>query len=136
MGIGPSPTASKNSPNPPRGADGGGGAVLDQLAARLAQTPSASRDSRRSPWAVTCDGAGLPLGMMARLFALTVLVYPLALALLCAGAGLLVDRCSGSFLPAALVPVVGAAALIALSQLTTYIPGIARSTPYVIAAAA
>jgi hypothetical protein len=74
--------------------------------------------------------------MMARLFALTVLVYPLALALLCAGAGLLVDRCSGSFLPAALLPVVGAAALIALSQLTTYIPGIARSTPYLIVAAA
>ncbi|HEY2181173.1 MAG TPA: hypothetical protein VGH09_05825 [Solirubrobacteraceae bacterium] len=70
------------------------------------------------------------------MFALTVLVYPLALALLCAGAGLLVDRCSGSFLPAALLPVVGAAALIALSQLTTYIPGIAGSTPYAIAAVA
>jgi hypothetical protein len=74
--------------------------------------------------------------MMARLFALTVLVYPLALALLCAGAGLLVDRCSGSFLPAALVPVVGAAALIALSQLITYIPGVARSTPFAIAGVA
>jgi hypothetical protein len=74
--------------------------------------------------------------MMARLFALTVLAYPLALALLCAGAGLLVDCCSDSFLPAALVPVVGAAALIALSQLTTYVPGIARSTPYAIAGVA
>ena len=47
--------------------------------------------------------------------------YPLVLALLCVGAGLLVDRCSGGFLPAALLPSVGAAALIALSQLSTYI---------------
>ncbi len=74
--------------------------------------------------------------MMARLFALTVLVYPLALALLCTGAGLLVDRCSGAFLPAALLPSVGAAALIGVSQLSTYFTGVARATPYLLLAAA
>ncbi len=74
--------------------------------------------------------------MMARLFALTVLVYPLALALLCAGAGLLIDRCSGGFLPAALLPGVGAAGLIALSQLSTYVSPLAAATPYLIAVAA
>ncbi len=70
--------------------------------------------------------------MMARLFALTVLVYPLALALLCVGAGLLVDRAAGAFLPAALLPSVGAAALIGVSQLSTYFSGFARATPYVL----
>ncbi len=64
------------------------------------------------------------------------LVYPLALALLCAGAGLLVDRCSGRFLPAALLPSVGAAALIALSQLSTYAYPLAPATPYLLLAAA
>jgi hypothetical protein len=70
------------------------------------------------------------------LFALTVLVYPLALALLCVGAGLLVDRCSGRFLPAALLPCVGAAALIALSQLSTYVSPLAQATPYLLLGAA
>jgi hypothetical protein len=70
------------------------------------------------------------------LFALTLFVYPLALALLCAGAGLLVDRCSGRFLPAALLPSVGAATLIALSQLSTYVSPIAPATPYLILALA
>jgi hypothetical protein len=69
------------------------------------------------------------------LFALSVLVYPLALALLCVGAGLLIDRCSGGFLPAALLPSVGAAALIALSQLGTYIYPLALATPYLMLAA-
>jgi hypothetical protein len=68
------------------------------------------------------------------LFALTVLVYPLALALLCLGAGLLIDRCSDRFLPAALLPSVGVAALIALSQLSTYFSAIAPATPYLIGA--
>jgi hypothetical protein len=67
------------------------------------------------------------------LFALTVLVYPLALALLCLGAGLLIDRCSGRFLPVALLPSVGVAALIALSQLSTYSSAIAPATPYLLA---
>jgi hypothetical protein len=74
--------------------------------------------------------------MMARLFALTVLVYPLALALLCVGAGLLVDRASGAFLPAALLPSVGAAALIGVSQLSTCFSVLARATPYLLLAAA
>ncbi len=67
------------------------------------------------------------------MFVLTALVYPCLLAALCIGAGLAVDRLSGSFLPAALLPSVGAAALIAVSQLTTYAAPLARATPYVIA---
>jgi hypothetical protein len=68
--------------------------------------------------------------MMAPLFALTVFAYPLVLALLCLGAGLAIDRCSGRFLPTALLPAVGAAALIALSQLSTWISALAPATPY------
>jgi hypothetical protein len=70
------------------------------------------------------------------LFALTVFAYPLALALLCTGAGLLIDRASGGFLPAALLPAVGVAALIALSQLSTYAAWLAPATPYLLLAAA
>jgi hypothetical protein len=70
------------------------------------------------------------------MFVLTVVVYPLVLAALCTGAALLVDRCSGGFLPAALFPAVGAAALIGVSQLTTYVAPIAPATPYVMAAVA
>src|SRR5262245_60126647 len=43
------------------------------------------------------------------MFLLTALVFPGVLAVLCLGAGLLVDRASGSFLPAALVPALGLA---------------------------
>ncbi|HXW59870.1 MAG TPA: hypothetical protein VEJ23_10380 [Solirubrobacteraceae bacterium] len=67
------------------------------------------------------------------MFLLTVIVYPLVLALLCAGAGVLVDRASGGALCGPLLVPVGAAALIALSQLTTYIPGLARATPAALA---
>ncbi len=67
------------------------------------------------------------------MFVLATLLYPCMLALLCAGAGLLVDRASGSFLPGALLPVIGAAALIGLSQLTTYIVLLAPATPYLLA---
>ena len=70
------------------------------------------------------------------MFALTLFAYPLALTLLCLGAGLFVDRCSGRFLPAALLPSVGAAALIALSQLSTYASPLAPATPYLIVALA
>ena len=73
---------------------------------------------------------------MAPLFALTVFAYPLVLALLCLGAGLAVDRCSGRFLPLALLPAVGAAALIALSQLSTWIAALAPATPYLMLALA
>ena len=74
--------------------------------------------------------------MMARLFLLTVFAYPLALALLCLGAGLLLDRCSGRFLPAPLLPSAGAATLIGLSQLSTLSATLAPATPYLMAAAA
>jgi len=67
------------------------------------------------------------------MFVLATLLYPCLLALLCAGAGLLVDRASGSFLPGVLLPVVGAAALIGLSQLTTYTVFAAPATPYLLA---
>ncbi len=72
--------------------------------------------------------------MMARLYVLTVFAYPLVLVLLCVGAGLLVDRLSGRFLPAAVLPAVGAAALVGVSQLTTYLSAIASATPYVLLA--
>ena len=65
-------------------------------------------------------------------FAVAVFVYPVLLAGLCVGAGLLVDRVSGRFLPGPLLPAVGAAALIAASQLTTYAPSLATATPYVL----
>ncbi|MGP0101906.1 MAG: hypothetical protein ACLPUT_09860 [Solirubrobacteraceae bacterium] len=68
------------------------------------------------------------------MFVGTVLLYPCALAALCTGAGLLVDRCSGAWLPAPLILTVGAAALIALSQLSTYIHFLAPATPYLMAA--
>ena len=70
------------------------------------------------------------------MFVLTTLVYPVVLAVLCVGAGLLVDRCSGGFLPAMLLPTVGAAALIALSQLFTYAVPLAAATPFAMAALA
>jgi hypothetical protein len=67
------------------------------------------------------------------MFVLATLVYPCVLALLCVGAGLLVDRASGRFLPGVLLPAVGAAALIGLSQLTTYSVFAAPATPYLLA---
>jgi hypothetical protein len=70
------------------------------------------------------------------MFASTVFVYPLVLGLLCAGCGLLIDRVSGGFLPAALLAVVGAAGLIAVSQLLTYVPALAPTTPYAMPALA
>ncbi len=70
------------------------------------------------------------------MFVLTALVYPCVLALLCTGAGLLVDRASGGWLPGMLLPAVGVAALIACSQLSTYITVAAPATPYALAALA
>jgi hypothetical protein len=64
------------------------------------------------------------------------LAYPCVLVLLCVGAGLLVDRASGGWLPGMLLPAVGAAALIAVSQLTTYAAILAPATPYALAAVA
>jgi hypothetical protein len=70
------------------------------------------------------------------MFVATALLYPFALAALCAGAGLLVDRVSGGFLAPALLLSVGAAALIALSQLSTYAYVLAPATPYLMVALA
>ena len=70
------------------------------------------------------------------MFVLTTLVYPVVLAFLCVGVGLLVDRLSGGLLPALLLPAVGAAGLIAVSQLTTYMVAPAPATPYVMLAVA
>jgi hypothetical protein len=68
------------------------------------------------------------------MFVATALLYPCALVALCAGAGLAVDRVCGAFLPASLFVTVGAAALIGLSQLTTYISPLAPATPYLMLA--
>src|SRR5579859_7541552 len=70
------------------------------------------------------------------MFLLTALVFPGVLAAICLGAGLLVDRASGSFLPVALMPAIGLAALIALTQLGTYFSALAPATPYFIVALA
>ncbi len=70
------------------------------------------------------------------MFVATALLYPCALAALCAGAGLAVDHLSGRWLPAPLLLSVGAAALIALSQLSTYAYPLAPATPYLMAALA
>jgi hypothetical protein len=71
--------------------------------------------------------------LSAAVFVLTALVYPCVLAILCVGAGLLVDRASGGWLPGMLLPAIGAAALIAVSQLSTYIAPAAPATPYALA---
>lgn len=66
------------------------------------------------------------------MFVVTALVYPCMLALLCIGAGLLVDWASGGWLPAMLLPAVGAATLVAVSQLSTYASFAAPATPVVL----
>lgn len=68
------------------------------------------------------------------MFLLTVFVYPLVLALLCAGTGLLLDRAAGEVLPGQLIALAGMAALIGISQLSTWIVPLAPATPYVVAA--
>jgi hypothetical protein len=70
------------------------------------------------------------------MFVSSALIYPCVLTLLCMGAGLLVDRASGGWLPGMLLPAIGSAALIAASQLTTYVAPLAPATPYVLAAVA
>jgi hypothetical protein len=67
------------------------------------------------------------------MFVLATLLYPCVLALLCAGSGLLIDRVSGSFLPGVLLPAIGAAGLLGVSQLTTYSVVAAPATPYLLA---
>jgi hypothetical protein len=70
------------------------------------------------------------------MFVSAALVYPCVLTVLCVGAGLLVDRASGGWLPGMLLPAVGAAGLIAVSQLMTYAAILAPATPYALAALA
>lgn len=70
------------------------------------------------------------------MFIATALLYPCVLAALCLGTGLLIDRCSGGWLPAPLLLVAGAAGLIAVSQLSTYLYVLAPATPYVMLAVA
>jgi len=69
------------------------------------------------------------------MFVANALLYPCALAALCLGAGLLVERACWR-LPAPLLVSIGAAALIALSQLTTYVAFLAPATPYAMAGVA
>ena len=69
-------------------------------------------------------------------FIVSALLYPCVLAVLCVGSGLLVDALGGRSIPGALLVPVGAAALIALSQLSTYAAALAPATPYLMLAAA
>lgn len=68
------------------------------------------------------------------MFLLTVFVYPFVLALLCIGAGLLLDSAAGGWMPAALLPAAGLAALVGVSQLATWPGWLAPASPYVVAA--
>ncbi|HUB73259.1 MAG TPA: hypothetical protein VL979_04380 [Solirubrobacteraceae bacterium] len=68
------------------------------------------------------------------MFLATAALYPCALAVMCLGAGLLLERAGGARLPASLLACLGLAALIALSQLSTYIAPLAPATPYLMLA--
>ncbi len=70
------------------------------------------------------------------MFVATTLLYPCVLAVLCAGSGLLFERGSGASLSGALLLPLGAAGLIAVSQLSTLIYPLARATPWVMVAVA
>jgi hypothetical protein len=65
-------------------------------------------------------------------FPMVVAVFPLLLALLSLGSGLLVERGAGARLPAVLVPVCGFAALVVVSQFCTWTSPIAPATPWVL----
>ncbi|HEX3873983.1 MAG TPA: hypothetical protein VHW26_07540 [Solirubrobacteraceae bacterium] len=65
-------------------------------------------------------------------FLLTTLAYPAILAALCLGTGLLVDRCARRTLPGVLLPAVGVAGLVGVSQLSTDLPASAPATPFLI----
>jgi hypothetical protein len=70
------------------------------------------------------------------MFVATTLLYPLALAVLCVGAGLLADRLGGVSLRPALIAPLGAASLIAVSQLATSLSWSAPASPWLLAAVA
>jgi hypothetical protein len=63
-------------------------------------------------------------------------VYPLLLAVLCTGTGLVVEWASGARLPAALIPVSGFAAALILTQFTVLIPAVAPASPWILAVVA
>lgn len=67
------------------------------------------------------------------MFIATALLYPCVLAALCLGTGLLLDRCAHGCVSGQLLLPVGAAGLIAVSQLSTYVYVLAPATPYVMA---
>ncbi|HEX3511027.1 MAG TPA: hypothetical protein VHT27_08005 [Solirubrobacteraceae bacterium] len=69
-------------------------------------------------------------------FLATAVLYPCALAALALGAGLLVDRAAGGTLAPALLLSAGVAALIALSQLLTFMSPLAPATPWAMLALA
>jgi hypothetical protein len=62
-------------------------------------------------------------------FLLAVVVFPLLMAVLALGAGLLVERAGGFAMPALLLVPTGFAALVAVTQLTTWSGAIAPATP-------
>jgi hypothetical protein len=66
----------------------------------------------------------------------TTLLYPCALVALCLGTGLLVERAAGERIAAGLLLPLGAAGLIAVSQLMTLVYPLAPATPYLMAALA
>src|SRR5476649_2165814 len=59
-------------------------------------------------------------------------LFPLVLAGLSLGAGLLVERLAGLTLPFALIPALGFGALVVVSQLTTWTMPIAPLTPWIL----
>jgi hypothetical protein len=67
---------------------------------------------------------------------MAVAVFPLLLAILCLGAGLLVERAAGIRLPPGLLPVVGFAALVVVSQFTEWSSALAPATPWFLVALA
>lgn len=69
-------------------------------------------------------------------FPLAVLVFPLLLSALSLGAGLLVQRLAGTALPALLLVPLGYAAVVGVSQLTTWSGATAPLTPFVLVALA
>lgn len=69
-------------------------------------------------------------------FLLAVLVFPLLLAAVSLGAGLLVERIGGWRLPSLLLAPIGFAAVIGVSQATTWVGPIAPLTPWVLVAVA
>ena len=69
-------------------------------------------------------------------FVVATILFPLVVAVLAVGAGLLVDQPSGRQLPGVLVPVVGLAALIVVAELFAYWEAIAPAAPFGIVLAA